>query len=392
MSLQPFTCDVAVVGSGPAGASAARTAAAAGLDVLILEKARIPRYKTCGGGILGRAVRLLGAPSLPMAERTCCKAEFVLSPGLHFMASRNHPIVYMTMRDAFDQWLTQRAIDAGARVRCDCMVHDVVMNDGEVRLTTNQGEVRARYVVAADGAGGLTARKAGWPDHRQLVPALECEVSVSTKDFARLSESAQFDFHAVQKGYAWVFPKKSHLSIGVLTLNSAGVNLNECFDRYLHFLGISNPISIQRHGFVIPIAPRGSVFARGGILVVGDAAGFADPVTAEGISNAIFSGQLAGQSIARGFSNDLDVSELYNNAVESKIIPELRWARRLAKILYGSPRLRDALFRWQGQRITELMTDLVADKTSYSSLMNEPSNYLKLLAANAPIPRRQFLR
>src|ERR1019366_8071985 len=340
MPLQPFTCDLAIVGSGPAGTSAARVAASAGLSVLILEKARLPRYKTCGGGILARAVRLLGETSLSSAQRVCCNAEFVLSPQLRFLAHRDEPIIFMTMRDSFDQQLTQKAVDAGAQVRCDCAVQSVVMKDGYVTLATNRGDVRARNVIAADGAGGLTAKHAGWPDHRWLIPALECEVSVPGRQFDRLAETARFDFHAVPRGYAWVFPKKSHLSIALLTLDPAGVNLNECFNRYLQFLGISDPISIDRHGFVIPIAPRGSVFARGGILLAGDAAGFADPVTAEGISNAILSGQLAGHAVATAFGHPEEVSERYNNAIESKILPKLRWARRLARILYGLPRLR----------------------------------------------------
>jgi geranylgeranyl reductase family protein len=379
MSRQPFTCDVAITGSGPAGASAARVLAAAGLKTVIFEKAKIPRYKTCGGGILGRAVRLLGETSIPVAERTCYTADFILSQDLHFTASRNDPIVFMTMRDRFDHWLIQKAIDAGADLRSNCMVQDVTVNSGQVCLSTNQGDVRARYVVAADGAGGSTAKKMGWPDHRLLVPALECEVEVPSKDFDRFNRSARFDFHCVPRGYAWVFPKKSHLSIGVVTLDPAGVNLNQCFDRYLNFLGITNPISIQRHGFIIPLSPRDRTFARSGVLLVGDTAGFADPVTAEGISNAIFSGQLAGRAIAKGFSKDDEVCEIYNTAVDHLIVPDLRWARRLSHLLYGRSELRNSLFRWQGQRLTEVMTDLVAGKLSYRTLLTEPSNYLKLL-------------
>src|SRR4051794_19172569 len=113
------TFDVAIVGAGPAGASAARLAAAAGLNTLILEKAAIPRYKTCGGGILGRAMHYLGEPVLPksVVDRTCHTATVVLSDRLRFSATREGPVVTMTMRDRFDEWLTRKAVAAGARLR-----------------------------------------------------------------------------------------------------------------------------------------------------------------------------------------------------------------------------------------------------------------------------------
>jgi geranylgeranyl reductase family protein len=348
------------------------------LNVCILEKAAIPRYKTCGGGISGRAMNLIGESFSSVVERACLTAQFALSPGMTFTAARNEPIILMTMRDAFDRWLVTRARAAGAKLRDNCAVQQIAMERDQIRLTTSRGEVLAKFVVAADGASSLIARKCNWPASRCVAAALECEVVVAPADFARFVDATRFDFHVVPRGYAWVFPKNAHLSIGVLTLNPALVNLNRCVDKYLNDLGIANPISIERHGYVIPLAPRDRVLARSNVFLVGDSAGLADPITAEGIANAILSGQLAGQAIANAFAYpDLGLAA-YNAAVESQIFPELRWARRLAKLLYAMPRARDALFKWQGQRLTEIMTDVVIGKVNYSSLMKSPANYLKL--------------
>ncbi len=209
---------------------------------------------------------------------------------------------------------------------------------------------------------------------------LECEVHVSPEDFARFSQSARFDFEPVPQGYAWVFPKGEHLSMGVLTLNPQKANLNQCFNHYIEYLKIKKVMSIERHGYVIPLAPRSAVLARDSVLLVGDAAGLADPTTAEGISHAILSGQLAGQAIAAAFPSRRKVAAHYHLGVKTHILQELRCARRLAKLLYGMPRTRNAIFRRQGQRLANLMTNLVSGQTTYRQTLFSPANYLKLLS------------
>jgi geranylgeranyl reductase family protein len=378
MAQERISCDVAIVGAGPAGTAAAR-AAAKTLDVLILEKSDFPRYKTCGGGILARTVRLLGETELPIAERTCFSAQFVLSSRLRFCARRDEPIVHMTMRDRFDDWLMQKAIGAGAKLITKCAVQKFQRTNGRIMLSTSRGEISARCVVAADGAGGPTARLAGWGELRHCVPALECEVHVAARDFDRFSESARFDFEPVPFGYGWVFPKKEHLSIGVLTLNPRKVSLHNCFANYLSYLGIENPLSIQRHGYVIPLRPRASVLARDGVLLVGDAAGLADPVTAEGITAAVQSGHFAGCALDFAKCDKECVSLTYQKRLEVEIYPELRWARRLAHLLYLWPGVRNRLFSLQGDSLTNLMTDIATGKRTYQSLLAQPANYLKLL-------------
>jgi geranylgeranyl reductase family protein len=380
MAEQRITCDVAVVGGGPAGTAAAR-AAAKNLDVVILEKSDFPRYKTCGGGILARTVRLLGESELPITERACYSAEFVLNSQLRFRVQRDEPIVHMTMRDAFDDWLMQKARDAGAKLICKCAVEKLQHREGRILLSTSCGEVSARCVVVADGAGGSTARLAGWGEQRQCVPALECEVRLPAREFDRFSQSARFDFEPVPFGYGWVFPKKEHLSIGVLTLKPPQTNLHQCFANYLSYLRIAEPLSIERHGYVIPLQPRDSILARDGVLLIGDAAGLADPITAEGITSAIQSGHFAGSAIDFAKCDRECVTLTYQSRIQAEVLSELRWARWLAHLIYRWPGLRDRLFKWQGHVLTELMTDVATGNRNYRSLLSKPANYLNLIRA-----------
>ena len=356
--------DVAVVGAGPAGASAAYVLASHGLSVAIVEKAKLPRYKTCGGGLLYRAVRSVPLNISSVVEREFRSVRMNLSPRLRFEVHRPFPIVTMTMRDAFDHLLVESAAAKGATVSQSRAVSDLQATSDGVELTTDAGTIAAKFVVAADGAGSAIAKLAGFGDDRIMVPALECEIEVSAESFEEHAATARFDFDRIPFGYAWVFPKRSHLSVGVLLLKPEAVKLHEVLDQYLHRLSI-RPLSIHRHGYVIPLSPRSQGFARSRVLLTGDAAGFADPVTAEGITYAIRSGQLAARAIIEAKLQAGVTERMYQQLVEALIVPELRIARRLAKLLYFHPTARDALFAIAGRRLTEAMTRIVTGESKY---------------------------
>ena len=283
------------------------------------------------------------------------------------------------MRADFDDLLTCEAQSAGVSLCTECAVLDVNQDPDTVTLRTNRGALRARYVIAADGADSVVGRKLCWPDSRALIPALECEVSVDRDTFSRLRSTVRFDFGVVPRGYAWVFPKREHLSIGVLTMRRGHVRLYDWLKTYLKILKINRIKSIDRHGFVIPIRPRKGPLGRGRILLVGDAAGFVDPITAEGITFAIRSGQIAATALCDGLLDPEHVNDIYHTRIGQAIIPELRAGAFLARLVYDHPKLRNLLFRLHGQKLTELMTDIVVGERSYVSILSRPANYLKLL-------------
>jgi geranylgeranyl reductase family protein len=359
-----MTFDVAVVGTGPAGATAALTLARHGLRVILLEKARLPRYKTCGGGLVPRALALFPREVQSVVERGYPSAALhLLDADLHFTAVRTSPFVSMAMRDRLDFVLTSTAAAAGAELRAPCRVRDVRPENRHVRLDTDAGSVTAAFVIAADGATGELARRAGWPDRRRLIPALEHEIQVDDATFERHARAPRFDVGIVPHGYAWVFPKAAHLSVGVLSTRRGPVNLHACLAAYLQGLGIT-PRAAERHGFVIPVRPRGGRLGGQRMLVVGDAAGFADPVTGEGISSAARSGALAAEAIVQAGLDAARAAALYQAAVRPLLL-ELRVARGLARLLYDFPRLRRWMFSRVGQRLVDAITDVSFGARTY---------------------------
>lgn len=379
-------CDALVVGAGPAGAVAARELALAGLDVRVIERARPPRYKTCGGGVVRRALRMFGTPIDAAVERASDAIELnLLGADLAFRVERDEPLVLMTMRAPLDALLLDAATGAGAVLHAGCELKGLRQRADHVEIATSAGELRARYVLACDGAFSATARAAGWPPHARAIPALESELCVAPDVLARFSNAARFDFGLPDHGYAWVFPKRAHLSVGCLSTRKPARGLRAELDAYLDRIGVERIESRADHGFAIPVAPRRER-ARGRVLLCGDAAGLADPVTCEGITNAALSARLAASSIAAELADPRRVRRTYERTLARELLSELRLARALAWILYERPRWRTALFRRAGQPLAEAMAAVVAGETSYGELLRRPANCLHLarrLAAGA---------
>jgi geranylgeranyl reductase family protein len=371
--------DVAVVGSGPAGSISALLLAREGVRAVVIEKEALPRHKICGGGVARRALGLLPVDVSDAVERECYSAEVnLVSAPLHFISNREEPMVSMTMRDRFDFLLVSAAKDAGAEVRERCQVQDVWIHADRVELVTSEGPLFSQFVIAADGARSIVAERAGWKETRNLASALECEVVVSDESLQRLSRAARFDFGLMPCGYAWTFPKKDHLSMGVLSMRPGPVKLHRMFEQYLKLINLEGVVTIKRRGSLIPISPRKDGFAKKRVLLTGDAAGLVDPVVGEGITSALLSGMMAAKALLEGAFHEGKLKEYYESELSKKILLELRLGRALAKLIYDYPRLLRRLLELYGQEFTEAVTDVVTGEKTYRRLMSTPSNYFQL--------------
>ncbi len=372
--------DVAVVGAGPAGSSAAAELARRGCSVLLLEKAVLPRYKTCGGGLLRRASQFLPPSAASVVESSFNSVLLNFhAEDLQFTATRPEPLVQMTMRPALDQLLAQEAKNLGVQLVAGCALRQLEPQPDGLALTTDQGRFHARFVIAADGVQSFTAKASGWSPLPCLAPALEWELPLPPQVFERFKAVARFDFGFVPAGYAWVFPKRHHLSVGILTTDRANVNLAAHLEAYLQSLGIPLEAGVEKHGYVIPLAPRREPLFRDRVLLVGDAAGLVDPITAEGISHALWSGRLAAEAMASQQLDPARVGPHYQALLERHILADLRAARWLARLIYHAPRLRHWAFRHQGARITNFAADVVMGQRGYQAALRDPRSYLKLL-------------
>jgi geranylgeranyl reductase family protein len=287
----PERFDAIVVGAGPAGSTSAALLARSGLSVLLLDRARFPRDKPCGGGITGRAAQLLPFPVDPVVEHTVDRLELAASYRGRFERRSKEPLVLMTQRSRLDAYLAERAVDAGVTFR-DGIKVTAVEGDGEAAVVTaGRWRGESAVVIGADGANGVSARSLGLAPRTYCV-ALEGNLAHGAADAERYRGRAVIELGVVPGGYAWVFPKGNHVNVGVAGWEAEGPRLREHLRRLLEQHRLPPALEAVR-GFRLPLRRAGASLARGRALLVGDAAGLIDPLSGDGIYEALASARLA---------------------------------------------------------------------------------------------------
>jgi geranylgeranyl reductase family protein len=348
----------------------------------MLEKASFPRYKTCGGGVISRVTDLLPYDLDLVFEKKINEADiFDHSTNQHFHIERENPFLNMTMREKFDMFLLKKAVEKDAISLRGLEATDIYQDEKHAEAASFGERYSAKFIIGADGATGITTKVLGIQKYFKKIPALEGEIFVDKSALQRFDNTARFDFGMFPKGYGWVFPKRDHLSIGVLSFNNTGINLNKYLKDYLDKLQINNATNVELHGYIIPFHRKIRRFGFGRILLIGDAAGLADPLTAEGISYAIESGRYAAEAILKGGDNVELVNKIFEMNIK-QILPELKYAGLLSRFFYSSSSLRNYFFKKHGENLCSLMTDIICGKAKYSKALKNPANYLRLIKAH----------
>lgn len=298
--------DLIVIGAGPAGSSAAKAAARFGLDVLILDKSRFPRHKPCGGALSEAGRSLLGF-SLPDDVID----QEVSGVRVHFRERileirKKHRLSTLVTRSRFDQLLLDKACEAGASAVLGQRAVELKETDGHVSILTDTGHAySSRLAVIAEGSHGRLSRSVSAENRASLGVCMVAEVPV-TESSPDLSDETSTDFLEIhfglaRMGYGWVFPHRSYRSVGI---GGLAKNLQDPRRRMAEFLaaaGLGGRYSVQGHS--IPLGGVRQRISLGRTMLCGDAAGFVDPFTGEGISYAVRSGQVAAAAAADNISD-----------------------------------------------------------------------------------------
>lgn len=332
------SADVIIVGGGPAGSSAAYMLAKQGWDVLVLEKQKMPRYKTCGGGVNIRAARHIPFDISPVVEKVIYKYRFTYRGKKPFEKVSDEPLTYMTQRIRLDHFLLEQARRQGAQTSEEVSVRKIDVKTDAVTLEDTNGKIyNARVVVGADGANSIVARNLQLSEGIQREIALESEISLPDELMARWSDTVELDLFTIWCGYGWVFPKEDHISIGVGGPQKLIKRIQDYNLAYLRQNKVSDLPRIKFSGHALPVRKGFSPVTKGRALLVGDAAGLLEPFTGEGIGYAVRSGQLAATAIEAFLKNEASDLASYTRQLDNELTPELLLARQFVQVFNRFP-------------------------------------------------------
>lgn len=344
--------DVAVVGAGPAGATAARVLAGSGARVALIERATLPRYKSCAGGIPLRTAALLPAGIEAVLEDRVRGLAVSYFGERCFTRWARNPFALMVMRDRFDHFLAEHAARAGAELMTGQAVSAVEQSDHGCALTLGARKLHASFVIGADGANSVVARGSGLGAGLAQSVALEAEVCAAPGALARWRGLLNVDFGYRPWGYGWVFPKRERLSIGLVLPPGAGASLRSHLQTYLERLGLAGAGVERTVGHKLLFRRGHEPIANARVLLAGDAAGLADEFTEEGIYYAVRSGGLAARAALRALGGAADGLRGYERAIDRLLMPELQAARRIATLFYLTLRRATRPMLWLSEHVS----------------------------------------
>ncbi|MDY0152122.1 MAG: geranylgeranyl reductase family protein [Candidatus Cloacimonas sp.] len=360
--------EVIVIGGGPAGSAAAITLAKAGISVCIVDKAMFPRQKLCGGLLSLRSKKLFetifgGVWNAAIVSRSRGVSFFNRS---QLMSSvQDYRDWALTDRTLFDSMLLQKAQKAGAEVITGIAVTSINEDQYIVSLADGR-QLSSNYIVGCDGIYGISVKTLHKQSFRSKQTSFCLEIDVPLCQTTYCITEPEIYFGYVRWGYGWIFPKGDKLTVGLGCLMHKNADIVAAFKAFLvDRLGFMPELPLKGHHLVF--RNRHWLAGKGNVLLCGDAAGWVDPLTGEGIAYAMQSGNLAAKAIINVLSNTTSESALkqYSKSCEP-IRKEIKLAERLSWLVF--PKYPERLFLKTFPRtktIPRRFIDLMSGITSY---------------------------
>lgn len=379
----PMTCDVAVVGGGPAGSTAAYLLACKGYEVCLIDKQAFPRSKLCAGLLTWKTIALL-QQIYPTSLDELCENDIISHHCSDYRIYRRHteivrgrldfPFHFVDRRTYDFHWL-QTAEKAGVHVETGTAAIKIDPSRSHIYLADGRC-IRARFIIGADGVHS-PVRKTLWPHntrnfHWKNNLALAIETRWSANSSRPWPRYASLHFGYVPWGYAWSFPHPNGRILGMGSLTHKDRRpARRAFANFLGSLAVDEDDVDPLQAYPLPYGNYLASPAKGKVVLIGDACGLADPLLGEGIYYAHRSAQLAADAIVASGPDLNQVDRRYCHALKRHLIRELRWIKFYRNILYmGGGHYRryrglKLFFRW----IPKRMEAAIQGRRSFGQLL-----------------------
>jgi flavin-dependent dehydrogenase len=350
--------------------------ARAGRDVTLFDASH-PREKPCGGGLTGRALRLLDKTldigALPSVVVTSASVESpagdarTASVPLNDRGISADSSLVVLSRAVFDKALLDAAIRSGARLIAEKVIDLSCGSGRHVHLRTQHGDYDADFVLGADGANSLVRKTV-------MRPFARSELSVASGFYVRGATSTAIDIKPIaeQPGYLWSFPRPDHLAVGICApavhRTSSG-ELQRQTRVWLRAHALDRDVALEPYAWPIPgIGNTGRRLRVAGAnwMLLGDAAGLVDPLTREGIYYALLSAHFAADAL---ISRSHAPGHAYETSLDHEVRPELERAAKLCGLFF-TPAFADLLVEGLNgsQAVRQVFVDLVGGTQPYRGL------------------------
>ena len=359
--------DIIVIGAGPGGSAAAKTAAENGYSTCFFEKESLReggRYKACGGAIAWELVEEIKYPEEKIS-RIIESLELHHIDGETFSKNGKGAVVW---RSEFDKYVTDLAMEAGAKLNDNEKLINIQKSNGSYQIETNKGQYQAKYVIAADGVTSTTLNLLKWPffESKDTILTITQEMRTSQEDIKQSLGSDKVhlffgikDFITV--GYAWLFPKKETITVGWGNQINLIKNSREEFQKFRNLSFVKNALKNSEldvfKPHLIPVGLRSKLYDEN-VFAVGDAGGIVDPISGKGIPYAMMSGQIAIETIK--YCEDKEkqdkLGSQYVKSLDRKFLRVLK-AKRIARnnIFKNDESLKKFLSLWENHRSSEIV-------------------------------------
>jgi geranylgeranyl reductase family protein len=365
--------DIFIIGAGPGGSVAAKTAAEEGHSICLLEKEILKnqgRYKACGGAIAWELVEEIDYPE-DKISRIIESLQLHHIDGDIYSKEGKGAVIW---RSVFDKFLTDMAIESGAILKENEALISIEKEGNLYRINTTKEQYYAKFIIAADGATSPTLKLLGWPyfESHNLVLTITKEMkTIKSYIDQTLGPDAVHLFFGIRDfipvGYAWLFPKENTITVGWGNQINLVKNSRVEFEKFVTLPFVRSALKnssleiFKPH--LIPVGLRSQIY-KDNVFAVGDAGGLVDPISGKGIPYAMMSGQIAIESINKGIKKDrLDkLGNFYESALERKFLKVLK-AKRVArdKIFQNDENLKKFLSLWEKYRSSQIVMGNMLD-------------------------------
>ncbi len=357
--------DIVIVGGGPAGSACALALANSGLKTALIDKASFPRDKVCGDAIPGRAIRVLnninasyGAAFKQFPKKFETKRTTVFYKGQQVTFDWVLE-AYTCARMEFDNFLHALvAKNTATDIYTNISPDKVVNIDNKVRLSANDKIFEAKMIIGADGAHSVAAKQLtkNIVDRNHYVGSVRAYYSNVPMESDNTIE-VYFDKQFLPS-YLWVFPlphNRANVGFGMLSseVSKRKINLKKTFYEFIEQNSVlknkfKNATQVgELEGFGLPLGSKIQTISGNNFMLVGDAASLIDPISGDGIGNAMLSGRFAGEQAVKCFAqNNFSATFMkgYDDALTGALGKELRIRYRMQRTISQMPFLLDGLF------------------------------------------------